>query len=52
MFGYNMSKEMAIDLLKARKGPDRNMDPQKYLVKYVNEECGLLYPVTEVHTNL
>lgn len=52
MFEYNMSLEMAKDLLKVRKGTERNMDPQKYLVKVVNEDFGLLYPVDVVHTTL
>lgn len=52
MFEYNMSKEMATELLKARKGTDKNMNPQDYLVKIVNEQFGLRLPVTKVFTTL
>ena len=52
MFEYNMSKEMAIELLKTRKGTDKNMNPQDYLVKIVNEQFGLRLPVTKVFTTL
>ena len=52
MFEYNMSKEMATELLKARKGSDKNMDPQAYLVKVVNEQYCLRLPVTKVFTTL
>jgi len=51
-FGYNMSHQMAVDLLKSRKGTEKNLDPQKYLIKVVNEQFGLMYEVTEVHTTL
>lgn len=49
---YQMSKKMADELLKSRKGSDRNMQPQDYLIKYVNEQCGLLYNCTKVVTTL
>jgi hypothetical protein len=49
MFEYTMSKTMADELLKARKGESRKMQPQEYLCKYVNEQFGLLYPVVGVH---
>ena len=52
MFEYNMNKDMATDLLKTRKGSDRNMDPQAYLIKVVNEQFGLRLPVTKVYTTL
>lgn len=45
---YQMGKEMADELLKSRKGADKNMQPQDFLIKYVNEECGLLYNCTRV----
>ena len=48
-FEYNMSKEMATEILKTRQGSDKKMEPQKYLVKYVNEQQGLLYEVVKVH---
>jgi hypothetical protein len=47
-----MSKEMAAELLKNRKGTDKNMNPQDYLVKVVNEQFGLRLPVTKVFTTL
>ena len=52
MFEYNMSQQMAKELLKNRKGKERNMDPQAYLVEYVNSEFCLLHPVTKVFTTL
>lgn len=52
MFEYNMSKDMANDLLKTRKGTDKNMNPQDYLLKVVNEQFGLRLPVTKVYTTL
>ena len=47
-----MDKNMAIDLLKSRKGSDKNMNPQDYLVKVVNEQFGLRLPVSKVLTTL
>lgn len=52
MFEYNMSKAMATELLKTRKGEDRKLESQKYLVKVVNETFGLRLPVTKVYTTL
>jgi hypothetical protein len=49
---YNMSKKFSDELLKARKGSEKNMPPQEFLVKYVNEQCGLLYNCTKVVTTL
>ena len=39
---YKMPKAIADELLKIRKGEERNMRPQDFLIKYVNEEYGLL----------
>lgn len=52
MFEYNMSEVMARELLKARKGSEKKLDPQKYLVQYVNEQFCLQLPVTKVFTTL
>jgi hypothetical protein len=52
MFEYNMSKTMATELLKNRKGSEKNMDPQAFLVKYVNEQMCLRLPVSKVYTTL
>ena len=52
MFEYNMSKEMAEELLKLRKNSEKKMEPQAYLVKVVNEQFGLRLPVTKVFTTL
>ena len=53
MFEYNMSLTMAKEYLKARKGAEeKNMPPQEYLVKLVNEQFGLMHPVTKVFTTL
>ena len=45
---YQMTKEMANELLKARKGADKNLRPQDYLIKHINEEFGLLYNCVKV----
>lgn len=52
MFEYNMSKTMADELLKARKGAEKKMEPQAYLIKYVNEQMCLRLPVGKVFTTL
>lgn len=39
---YRMPKALADNLLKERKGSDKKMQPQDYLIKYVNEDCHLL----------
>lgn len=49
---YNMTKEMAEDLLKTRKGEDKKMDNQEYLCKVVNEQFGLMYECVKVNTSL
>ncbi len=38
---YEMSKEMAKEILATRKGAERNMHPQEFLKKIVNEEFGI-----------
>lgn len=38
---YKMSKLMASELLKSRKGSDQNMPPQKFLCMVVNEQFGI-----------
>ena len=38
---YEMPKLMAKEILNERKGADRNMHPQAYLCKVVNETFGL-----------
>lgn len=45
---YIMPQNFAAELLKSRKGTDKNMNPQEFLVKYVNEECGLLHHCVRV----
>ncbi len=47
---YQMPQMMADELLKERKGQEKNMRPQDYLVKYVNEQCGLMYNCVRVTT--
>ena len=47
---YIMPQAFAAQVLKERKGTDKNMNPQQYLVKYVNEECGLLHHCVKVTT--
>ena len=45
---YIMPQDFATELLKTRKGEEKKMNPQDFLVKYVNEECGLLYHCVSV----
>ena len=52
MFEYKITKEMAAELLKNRKGDEKKKDNQEYLVKVVNEQFGLRLPVTRVITTL
>ena len=52
MFEYNMSKEMATELLNNRKGDEKKMSNQEYLVKVVNEQFRLRLPVIKVFTTL
>ena len=47
---YQMPASFADILLKERKGQDKNMNPQEFLVRYVNDECGLLYNCVKVTT--
>ena len=52
MFEYNMSKEMAMELLKIRKGNKKKKNNQKYLVNFVNNQFRLRLPVTKVFISL
>ena len=45
---YQMPAKTAEEILKARKGTDKNMHPQAYLIKYANENLGLLRNCTKV----
>ena len=47
---YEMSKEMAKQLLATRKGQDQNVHPQEFLCRVVNEEFGLKGNCTRVLT--
>lgn len=47
---YQMPIKIAEELLKTRKGTDKNMDPQAYLIKYVNENLRLLRTCVKVIT--
>ena len=38
---YEMSKEMAKQILTTRKGTDQNVHPQEFLKRVVNEDFGL-----------
>lgn len=49
---YNMSAELAKNLLKNRKGTEQNMRPQDFLCKYVNEHYNLLGNCVSVTTTL
>ena len=48
MFEYKMSAAMAQAVLQSRKGEEKKMKPQEYLIKYVNTQFGLRLPVTKV----
>ncbi len=39
---YNMPKAQAEALLKERKGEERKLKPEQYLIKVINESYGLL----------
>ena len=45
---YKMTKEMANNYLKERKGPDKNKHPQEYLCDLVNAEFGIKGVCTRV----
>jgi len=45
---YRMPKEFANELLKIRKGAEKNMNPQDFLINYVNEQYNLLRNCTKV----
>ena len=45
---YIMPRLMADEILNARKGQDKVMNPLDYLVKVVNEDFGLLRTCTQV----
>lgn len=47
---YKMPHAMAKEILNTRKGTDKNMPPKEFLVKYVNEELGLLHKCVRVIT--
>ena len=40
-FEYEMSKEMAKQILATRKGAEQNMPPQEFLIQVVNDEFGI-----------
>ena len=47
---YKMPNAIAKNILKSRKGPEAKIDPQKYLVNYVNEQLNLLCHCVKVIT--
>ena len=47
---YEMPKAYAKEILATRKGEERNMQPQAFLCKVVNEEFGLLGNCVKVTT--
>ena len=47
---YEMSKEMAKQILATRKGADQNVHPQEFLCRIVNEQFGLKGNCTRVLT--
>lgn len=51
-FEYVMSETLAKELLKDRKGDEKKMDNQKYLIKIVNEQFGIMGTCFKVSTTL
>ena len=49
---YSMPEAMANELMKSRKGEEKKLTKQDFLIKYVNEVCGLLYNCVKVVTTL
>ena len=49
-FEYSMNATLAKEILATRKGTDRNVDPQVFLCKVVNESYGLMGNCVYVHT--
>ena len=49
-FEYEMSKEMAKQILATRKGTEQNMQPQEFLCQVVNEEFGIKGHCVKVNT--
>ncbi len=47
---YEMSKEMAKQILATRKGTDQNCNPQEFLCRVVNEEFGIKGNCVHVNT--
>ena len=47
---YEMSKEMAKQILATRKGTEQNMQPQEFLCQVVNEEFGIKGHCVKVNT--
>lgn len=47
-FEYKMSKEMANEYLKNRKGSDKNKHPQEFLCNLVNTAFGIKGSCTRV----
>ncbi len=47
---YEMSKELAKQILATRKGTDQSCNPQEFLCRVVNEEFGLKGNCTRVLT--
>ena len=45
---YQMTAAMADEILKARKGAEKNLRPQEALIKYINEQMGLLFNCVKV----
>ena len=49
-FEYTMPYALAKELLRNRDSADKKLTTNEYLCKYVNEQRGLLKPVTRVIT--
>lgn len=49
-FEYVMSETLAKYYLKERKGDEKKMDNQKYLIKIVNEQFGIMGTCFKVTT--
>lgn len=47
-YTYKMSKQAFDEIVKARTGKEKNINPQDYVVKYVNDNYNLKGKCTEV----
>lgn len=49
-FKYQMSEAMAKELMKNKKGEEKQMRPQEFLCHWVNQNCGIMGNCIQVTT--